>query len=121
MADINLFEIAAKEKYRFDRNNWISVEELWGMTFTELDNVYKYLMELKIKRDSIGSLIKPEKIDESIDNRIAIVTYIFEEKKKGAKNDFNKRQIIEAIERKREKELSNLSEKELKDMLEECE
>ena len=48
MSERNLFEVASREKFRFPFKGMVSVEDLWDLSVTNLDQVFKALnSELK--------------------------------------------------------------------------
>ncbi len=125
MAGVNLylFEIATRKKYRFSYKGWISVEELWDMSLSELDDVFKWLNNLK-KSLTSESLIKEDKENEDLNNKIEIVKYIFnvkkaeeDNRKHEAENAEKKRRILDILAKKQDEALENSSEEELKKML----
>ena len=112
---MNLFEVATREKYRFPYKGQIGVEDLWDVSATGLDSIFKALKAQAKKSDEEGLLSHKTSADTELDNKIEIVRYIFGVKMaEKAKNE-------EAVKRKAEKEklMEILSEKEnnaLKDL-----
>lgn len=124
MAQVNLFEVATKNKYRFPFKGSISVEDLWDLKVEDLDSIFKTLNSKvsKVKEESL--LVTKTKDDEVLENQIAIVKYIFAEKVKEAnerqkaKERKEKKQKIMAIMASKENEaLENKSMEELEAML----
>lgn len=105
---MNLFEIATREKYRFPYKGQIGVEDLWDVSVTGLDSIFKMLKAQEKKFDEEGLLSHKTSADTELDNKLEIVRYIF-----GVKMA-EKAKREEAVKRKAEKEklLEILSEKE---------
>ena len=124
----NLFEIAARKKYRFSYKGWISTEDLWDMDRDGLDSVYKWLTSLKNKSSTEDSLLNDnakDKEDEDLQNKIDIVRHIFEVKKeesfnalKEKENAEKKRRILDILAKKQDEVLMNAKAEDLKKMLE---
>lgn len=122
---MNKFEVAVRNKYRFPYKGMISVEDLWDLSLTSLDSVYKTLNSEKkqSEEDSLMST-KDEKTTE-LQNKIDIVKYIYsekvaerEKKKMETENRAKKQRIMEILANKQNAALENMSEDELKAMLE---
>lgn len=122
---MNKFEVAVRNKYRFPYKGMISVEDLWDLSLTSLDSVYKTLNSEKkqSEEDSLMST-KDEKTTE-LQNKIDIVKYIYsekvaerEKKKMETENRAKKQRIMEILANKQNAALENMSEEELKAMLE---
>ena len=122
---MNKFEVAVRNKYRFPYKGMISVEDLWDLSLTSLDSVYKTLNSEKkqSEEDSLMST-KDEKTTE-LQNKIDIVKYIYsekvaerEKKKMETENKAKKQRIMEILANKQNAALENMSEDELKAMLE---
>ena len=124
----NLFEIAARKKYRFSYKGWISTEDLWDMDRDGLDSVYKWLTSLKNKSSTEDSLLNDnakDKEDEDLQNKIDIVKHVFEVKKeesfnalKEKENAEKKRRILDILAKKQDEVLMNTKVEDLKKMLE---
>ena len=121
----NLFEIAAREKYRFPYKGQITVEDLWDLSPTALDSIYKVLNKaMKAQEDE--SLMAERAKDTTTENMVLIVKYIFAVKKEeanarkaAAENAEKRRHIMDILARKHEEALNNKSEEELLKMLDE--
>ena len=122
---MNKFEVAVRNKYRFPYKGMISVEDLWDLSLTSLDFVYKTLNSEKkqSEEDSLMST-KDEKTTE-LQNKIDIVKYIYsekvaerEKKRMETENKAKKQRIMEILANKQNAALENMSEEELKAMLE---
>ena len=119
-----IYEAAIRNKYRFPYKGMITIEDLWDLNFTALDNIYKSLNSEK-KQDSEDSLIAPVVANTEIENKIAIVKYVYEVKKAEAdarklasENRKKKERIMEIIANRQDAALQNMSDDELKAMLE---
>ena len=115
---MELFKLAAKEKYRFPFRGNISVEDLFDLTTSQLDVVYK---ELK-SQDSLLKEVSTE--DKELKNKIEIVKTIFEDKKTEAvqkeqvlAEKQRKERIKELIAQKKDQDLVDKSIEELEAML----
>src|SRR6185437_1959996 len=121
----NLFEVATRNKFRFPIRGLISVEDLWVLSLTNLDSIFKTLnSELKqIKEESL--LNTKSNADKELDMKIEIVKYIVavkieeENSKLQAKEKKEQKQkIMEILAVKQDENLQNMTPEELKDMLE---
>ena len=120
----NLFEIATRERYRFQFKGLISVEDLWSLSVKELDSIFKSY-NAKLKESQEESLLDTKtKTSTEIENKIEIIKHIVaiklkEEKEKvDAKIKKEKKQrILELINSKQEADLQNKSIEELQAML----
>ena len=119
-----IYETAIRNKYRFPYKGMITIEDLWDLNFAALDNIYKTLNAEK-KQDSEDSLITPAVANTEIENKIAIVKYVYEVKKAEAdarklasENQKKKERIMEIIANRQDAALQNMSDDELKAMLE---
>lgn len=121
----NLFEIATREKYRFPYKGQISVEDLWGLSPTALDGIYKTLNKA-IKAQDEESLMTEREADPTTANMVEIVKHIFtvkrdeqRAKKAAIENAEKRRHIMDILARKQDEALNNKSEEELLKMLDE--
>lgn len=128
MTTENLFESATRSKMRFPFKGMISVEDLWDLSLTNLDSVFKSL-NAEVKKFEEESLLHTKsKEDEEISNKIEIVKYIVNVKlneKKKRENDIKNaetRQKLLKIKAKRQNAaLENMSDEELDKALAELE
>lgn len=120
---MELFKLAAKEKYRFPFKGNIAVEDLFDLTTSQLDVVYK---ELKSQvKDSSDSLLQEVfKEDTELKNKIEIVKTIFGDKVKEKElkelalaEKQRKERIKELIAQKKDQDLADKSIEELEAML----
>lgn len=120
----NNYKYAAKNRLRFPFKGQISVEDLFSLSLTDLDTVYKNLKK-QVKTNADESLMTEEnKEDKDLTIKIEIVTEIFNEKKaeadarkKAAETRAKNQKIAAIIARKEDEELNNKSVDELKAML----
>ena len=120
MSEVNLFEVATRNNYQFPFRGLINVIDLWDLSLTSLDSVFKVL-NAEVKKSEEESLLNTKsKEDEELSNKIEIVKYIVGVKlaEKEAKEDEKKnremKQRLLAIKAKRQNEaLENLSDEDL--------
>ena len=126
MSNTNIFEAASKNKYRYPYKGMITTEDLWDLTPEQLDIVYKALNK-GVSEAQVSSLMcKVTEVDAELLNKIEIVKYIFNAKEAEAetrKNDVvksaKKQRILDILAKKQKDALQNMSEDELKKMLDE--
>ena len=126
MNNTNIFETASKNKYRYPYKGMITTEDLWDLTPTQLDIVYKALNK-GVSEAQVSSLMcKVTEVDAELLNKIEIVKYIFNAKEAEAearKNDAakhaKKQRILDILAQKQEDALQSMSEDDLKKMLDE--
>lgn len=119
-----MFMTATRKKYRFPFNGQISVEDLWDLTLTQLDRVYKALAKDKKAGDEESLMATRSTEDAIVDQKIEIVKFIFETKNaekmaafEKAEADAKKKRIREIIASKKDAELENKSIEELEKLL----
>ena len=119
----NLFEIATRKKYRFPYKGMISVEDLWDLSPTQLDDIYKALNKtLKVQGED--SLLSEASTDLTTNNMVEIVKHIFTVKqdevkarKAAAENAEKRKRILEILAKKQDEALLNMSEADLQKKL----
>ena len=128
MPEKNLFEIAVREKYRYNYRGKISTEDLWDLPVEALGQIFKSLNEAVRKTEEESLLAERPKEDEVLRNKIAIIRYIVayklaekEKARKALENKQKKQQILGIISRKQNEKLESMSMEELKAMLDELE
>ena len=122
----NIFEMATKNKFRFPYKGLVSVEDLWDLNRTQLDSIYKALnKEVKQVQEESLMMTKSDE-DAEVLAKIEIVKHIFKAKEMEAhareiasENAEKRRRIMEIIAQKQDASLLNMSEDELRKMLEE--
>ena len=124
--EINVFEVATKNKYRFPYRGQISVEDMWDLSVTELDKIFKTLNKQAKTAQEESLLETKTKEDETIENQIAIVRHIVSVKQKEANDRLKekerkaqKQRIMEIMADKEDEDLKSKSTEELRKMLEE--
>ena len=124
MSEVNLFEVATRENYLFPFKGMINVIDLWNLSLTNLDSVFKTL-NVEVKKSEEESLLNAKtKEDEEPTNKIEIIKYIVSKKlaekeaKENEKKNKEKRQRILEIKAKRQDEaLENMSDEDLDKLL----
>lgn len=124
--EINVFEIATRNKYRFPYRGQISVEDMWDLSVSELDKIFKTLNK-QVKTAQEESLLETKtKEDETIENQIAIVRHIVSVKQREANDRLRekerkaqKQRIMEIMADKEDEALKSKSTEELRKMLQE--
>ena len=121
----DLFLMATRKKYRFPYRGSVSVEDLWDLGMTALDDVYKSLNR-EVKKQVEDSLLSETVGDAELQNKLEIVKYVFATKKaeaqarkEEAKNAEKRNRILEILEQKQDESLKNMSEEELRKLLDE--
>ena len=124
--NVNIFEVAVREKMRFPFKGMISVEDLWDLNVQSLDSIFKTLnSQLKQVKEESLLQVKTQQ-DQELDIKIAIVKYIVQVKleeenlRLQAKDRREKKQkIMEILSAKQDASLQNMSEEALQKMLNE--
>lgn len=122
----NIFEYAVRNKVRFPFKGLISVEDLWDLSVTNLDSIYKTLNK-QIKQSEEESLLTVKtNIDTELEVQIDIVKHIVsvklaeqEAREKVAAKKAQKQKIMSIIATKEDEALQNTSVEDLKKMLDE--
>lgn len=122
----NIFEYVTRNKVRFSFRGLISVEDLWDLSLTNLDLIYKELnKQLKHTKDESLLNIKTQK-DELLNVQIEIVKYIVsvklaekEAREKTSAKKAQKQKIMSIIAAKQDEVLQNSSIDDLQKMLDE--
>lgn len=122
------FEIAVRNKYRFPFKGSITVEDLWDLSMSDLDKVYKALNAQKKQSEEDSLLSTRNAESDELQIKIDIVKYIYSEKvvekenrEKAAENRAKRQRIMEILANKQDAALENMSEDELKAMLSQME
>lgn len=128
MSTENIFEYAVRNKVRFPFKGMISVEDLWDLSLTNLDSIYKTLNKQVKQSEEESLLSEKESVDTELEVQISIIKYIVDVKKKekeakdkAAEKKAQKQKIMSIIASKENEALQNSSLEDLKKMLEELE
>lgn len=125
----NIFEMASQFKFRYPWKGMITTEDLWDLNQGQLDAVYQALSkELKACQEGDSLLsTKPANLfnkEQDLTCKIEIVKYIFNCKEQAAElrrmedeRSAKKQHILEILAAKQENTLQNMSEEDLKKML----
>lgn len=120
----NMFEIAARNKFRFPFKGMISTEDLWDLSVENLDNVFKMLNSEMKKTKEESLLSTKSKDDEVLELKIKIVKHIVavkQEEKEVREKKFLDRErnqkIMSIIAAKQDEQLHNMSVEELQKLL----
>ena len=124
MSEVNLFEVATRENYLFPFKGMINVIDLWNLSLTNLDSVFKTL-NAEVKKSEEESLLNAKtKEDEELTNKIDIIKYIVSKKlaekeaRENEKKNKEKRQrILEIKAKRRDEALENMSDEDLDKLL----
>lgn len=122
----NIFEYAVRNKVRFPFKGLISVEDLWDLSVTNLDSIYKILNK-QVKDSEEESLLSVKtNVDTELEVQIAIVKHIVSVKlaeqeagEKAAAKKAQKQKIMSIIAAKEDEALQNSSVDDLRKMLDE--
>ena len=122
----NIFEYAVRNKVRFPFKGMISVEDMWDLSLTNLDSIYKVLNK-QVKQSEEESLLKTKtSVDEELEVQLAIVKHIVSVKlaekeaaEKAIAKKEQKQKIMSIIATKENEALQNRSIDDLKKMLDE--
>lgn len=122
-----MFELATRKKFRFPYKGSITVEDLWDLDLVELDAVYKNLNKM-LENYTDKTLLGNDNdsgIAKMLKQKINIVTYIFNTKEKeiadhavAVEKAKKKTKLLDILAKKQDENLEDLSEDEIKAMLE---
>lgn len=122
----NIFEYATRNKIRFSFRGLISVEDLWDLSLTNLDSIYKELNKQSKQSEEESLLNIKTQEDELLNVQIEIVKYIVsvklaekEAREKATAKKAQKQKIMSIIAAKQDEALQNSSIDDLQKMLDE--
>ena len=120
MTNDELFINTTRANYQFPFRGMINVIDLWDLSLTNLDSVFKTLNAEAKKSEEESLLNTKSKEDEEISNKIEIVKYIvsvkLDEKKKredAKKNAEMRQRLLEIKAKRQDAALENMSDEEL--------
>lgn len=122
----NIFEYATRNKVRFSFRGLISVEDLWDLSLTNLDSIYKELNKQSKQSEEESLLNIKTQEDELLNVQIEIVKHIVsvklaekEAREKASAKKAQKQKIMSIIAAKQDEALQNSSIDDLQKMLDE--
>lgn len=122
----NLFEIATRNRYRFNYKGVMTVEDLWSLRVEDLDAIFKMLNRQKKTADEDSLLTTKSAEDQDLANKIDIVRYIVSvklaeaaERVSAAEKKAQRDKIMEIVAKKKDKALEDMGIEDLMKKLEE--
>lgn len=122
----NLFEIATRNRYRFNYKGVMTVEGLWSLRVEDLDAIFKMLNRQKKTADEDSLLATKSAEDQDLANKIDIVRYIVSvklaeaaERVSAAEKKAQRDKIMEIVAKKKDKALEDMGIEDLMKKLEE--
>lgn len=122
----NLFEIATRNRYRFNYKGVMTVEDLWSLRVEDLDAIFKMLNRQKKTADEDSLLATKSAEDQDLTNKIDIVRYIVSvklaeaaERVSAAEKKAQRDKIMEIVAKKKDKALEDMGIEDLMKKLEE--
>lgn len=122
----NLFEIATRNRYRFNYKGVMTVEDLWSLRVEDLDAIFKMLNRQKKTADDDSLLATKSAEDQDLANKIDIVRYIVSvklaeaaERVSAAEKKAQRDKIMEIVAKKKDKALEDMGIDDLMKKLEE--
>lgn len=123
---MDIFEKALKLKVRFEYKGVLSAEDLWDLSLTDLDVIYRKLKSASRNSSDEGLLDTRKPEDTLLDLKIEIVKHVFEvkkdeneERKAKAQKKEQKAKLMEVLEQRQNAELLNKSPEEIQKMIDE--
>lgn len=125
MGALNVFEYAAKHRVRFPYKGMIATEDLYTLSRSDLDAIYKTLNRARKANEEESLLTEQTKENILLEVQLKIVKHIFEEKQQRVLNAQaekeraeKKQKILALIAEKDDAELRSKSKEELLKMAE---
>ena len=122
---MNIFEKASKQSLRFDTSlGCLSVEDLWNMKLTHLDEMAVYLNSQLSKSDTVSFISNKKSENEILQLKFDIAKHIIDvrlediaEAENAIARKAEKQKILEAISNIESAEFGEKTKEELNDML----
>lgn len=121
---MEMFERAAREKFRFPYRGIIGTEDLWDLSVTALDGVFKALNSELNENQGASLLTEKSAKNDILEAKIEIVKHIVKVKldeadafKKQAENAEKKQKILAIIKDKQDEDLKGMSIEQLQAMV----
>lgn len=122
----NLFEIATRNRYRFNYKGVMTVEDLWSLRVEDLDAIFKMLNRQKKTADEDSLLATKSAEDTELANKIELVKYIVSvklaeaaDRVSAAEKKAQRDKILEIVAKKKDKALEDMGIEDLMKKLEE--
>lgn len=122
----NLFEIATRNRYRFNYKGVMTVEDLWSLRVEDLDAIFKALNRQKKTADEDSLLATKSAEDTELANKIELVKYIVSvklaeaaDRVSAAEKKAQRDKILEIVAKKKDKALEDMGIEDLMKKLEE--
>lgn len=122
----NLFEIATRNRYRFNYKGVMTVEDLWSLRVEDLDAIFKALNRQKKTADEDSLLATKSAEDTELANKIELVKYIVSvklaeaaDRVSAAEKKAQRDKIMEIVAKKKDKALEDMGIEDLMKKLEE--
>ena len=116
----NLFEIATRNRYRFNYKGVMTVEDLWSLRVEDLDAIFKALNRQKKTADEDSLLATKSAEDTELANKIELVKYIVSvklaeaaDRVSAAEKKAQRDKILEIVAKKQDAKLENMDMAEL--------
>ena len=121
---MEMFERAVREKFRYPYKGNISTEDLWDLSVTTLDTIFKELNS-QLKESQGESLLSVKSSKSNVlEAKIEIIKYIVtvklaetEAREKEFENAQKKQKILEIIKEKQDNSLKDMTIEELQAMI----
>ena len=122
---MNIFEKAAREKTRFNFRGSISVEDLWDLSLTNLDNLYGSITTELERLPKVSLISNDNSQRKELEFKQELIKYVFEAKKaeaevaeKAKENSAKKQVILDILAKKQNESYENMSVENLKALAE---
>lgn len=122
----NLFEIATRNRYRFNYKGVMTVEDLWSLRVEDLDAIFKALNRQKKTADEDSLLATKSAEDTELANKIELVKYIVSvklaeaaDRVSAAEKKAQRDKILEIVAKKKDRALEDMGIEDLMKKLEE--
>lgn len=128
MTSENMFEIAARNKFRFPFRGIVSTEDLFDLSVENLDSIFKNLNSQVKQANEESLLVVRTQEDDTLSTMIEIIKHIVKVKLEeeaarlqARERRLKKQKIMEIVESKQDADLQTKSIDELQSMLDELE
>jgi len=126
--NVNMFEMATRNQFRFSFKGMINVEDLWQLSPRDLDTIFKSLNS-ELKKVKEESLLETKSVEDQIlDVKIEIVKYIFNVKQEEEQlrlmereNKEKKQMLMRVLKSKQDQDLLDKSAEDIQKMIDELE